>query len=41
MAATLRRPGLAVAAAPAVVPVETVATVVPPRSAVAWRPTAD
>jgi hypothetical protein len=39
MAATLRRP--AVAAAPAVAPVETVATVVPPRAAVAWRPTAD
>ncbi len=41
MAATLRRPGVAVAATPAVVPVETVATVVPPRAAVAWRSTAD
>jgi hypothetical protein len=44
MAATLRRPGAAVAAATAVVPVETVATVatvVPPQAAVAWRPTAD
>ncbi len=41
VAATLRRPGVAVAAAPAVVPVETVATVVPRHAAVAWRPMAD
>lgn len=41
VAATLRRPGVAMAAAPAVVPVETVATVVPPRQSVAWRPSAD